>query len=60
LTTAIDDGSPALCDLFDQAGAARRQVDRPGTVGQIAATRDLLDERRRGVYRILASDGRWE
>lgn len=56
VTAAVDDGVPALRDLFEQVGAALRQVERAGTTDQIAAARRLLDETRRGVYRILAGD----
>jgi DNA-binding phage protein len=52
----VADGTPELRALFEQVGAALKQVERAGTVAQIAAARDLLAATRRQLYRILADD----
>ena len=56
VTSGIADGVPALRDGLAQVGAALRQVEQIGTAGQVAAARRLLDDTRRGIYRILAGD----
>jgi DNA-binding PadR family transcriptional regulator len=56
VTTSGDDPERALRDLFEQLGAALRQVVHAGTETQIAAAREVLTSARRQIYRILADD----
>jgi DNA-binding PadR family transcriptional regulator len=54
LTGSVRGGMFELRDLLGQTAFAAIQVARAGTDAQVAAARTLLDETRRGLYRILA------
>lgn len=54
VSSSVRNGIFELRDLLAQTAVAAMQVSRAGTDSQIAAAMSLLDETRRGLYRILA------
>jgi DNA-binding PadR family transcriptional regulator len=56
VTDSVRGGAFELRDLLGQTAFAAIQVARAGTDDQVAAAKALLDETRRGLYRILAED----
>ena len=54
VSETVDDSMVELRDLYEQVGAALRQVVRAGSKQEIAAARQLLITTRRQLYRILA------
>lgn len=56
VTDSVRGGAFELRDLLGQTAFAAIQVARAGTDEQVAAAKTLLDETRRGLYRILADD----
>lgn len=54
VTDTVDTESRALRDLYEQVGAAVKQVSHAGTQAQITEAQQLLTTTRRQLYRILA------
>jgi DNA-binding PadR family transcriptional regulator len=57
VTDTVDDAMVELRDLYEQVGAAVRQVVRAGSTAEVGAARQLLVSTRRQLYRILADAG---
>lgn len=53
---SVDGGMHELHELLGHTALAAVQVARAGTQAQVAAAKRLLEETRRGLYRILAED----
>jgi len=54
VTDTVDDAMVQLRDLYEQVGAAVRQVVRAGSKAEVGEARQLLVSTRRQLYRILA------